>query len=98
MLEHRIFHLHRFDPHLTNGQGPYWLKNLYFVYLLELRALTKAATYLEENAFYTGDDAEDKASILQNSCFSRKVLGYIFILHMWRKFHPKINDVNFNCW
>lgn len=56
--------LRRFDPHMTNGQGPYWLKNLYFVYLLELRALTKAATYLEENAFYTGDDNEDKETLI----------------------------------
>jgi len=28
-----MFH-QRFDPATTNGQGPYWLKNLYFVYLL----------------------------------------------------------------
>jgi ERO1-like protein alpha len=28
--------LRRFDPHLTNGQGPYWLKNLYFVYLVPM--------------------------------------------------------------
>jgi ERO1-like protein alpha len=44
---------------LTNGQGPYWLKNLYFVYLLELRALTKASSYLERHSFYTGDIEED---------------------------------------
>ncbi len=40
--------------------GPYWLKNLYFVYLLELRAITKAAPYLEQLQFYTGNDQEDK--------------------------------------
>ena len=56
--------LRRFDPKLTNGQGPYWLKNLYFVYLLELRALTKAAPYLEDNAFFTGDVSEDKDTLI----------------------------------
>ena len=52
--------LSRFDPERTNGQGPFWLKNLYFVYLLELRALQKAATYLESRPFYTGNEEEDK--------------------------------------
>ena len=50
----------RFDPQRTNGQGPYWLRNLYFVYLLELRALTKVAPYLERQPFYTGREEEDK--------------------------------------
>jgi len=52
--------LKRFDPDQTNGLGPYWLKNLYFVYLLELRAITKAAPYLESQHFFTGNDEEDK--------------------------------------
>ena len=38
----------RFDPELTGGYGPQRLKNLYFLYLLELRALAKAAPYLEK--------------------------------------------------
>ena len=38
----------RFSPETTNGQGPQWLKNLYFIYLLELRAITKAAPYFEK--------------------------------------------------
>ena len=50
----------RFDPLTTQGQGPYWLRNLYFVYLLELRALTKAAPYLEHQSFFTGKLEEDK--------------------------------------
>ena len=50
----------RFDPLTTKGQGPYWLRNLYFVYLLELRALTKAAPYLEHQSFFTGKLEEDK--------------------------------------
>lgn len=40
--------IRRFDPKPTKGQGPQRLKNLYFTYLVELRALVKAAPYLEE--------------------------------------------------
>ena len=54
----------RFDPETTNGMGPYWLKNLYFVYLLELRALTKAATVFENHQFYTGNEEEDKETAI----------------------------------
>ena len=36
----------RFDPDTSDGQGPQRLKNLYFTYLVELRALAKAAPYL----------------------------------------------------
>ncbi|XP_032169527.1 ERO1-like protein beta [Mustela erminea] len=32
---------HRFDPVETKGEGPRSLKNLYFLYLIELRALSK---------------------------------------------------------
>ena len=38
----------RFDPDMTWGEGPKRLKNLYFTYLVELRALAKAAPYLEQ--------------------------------------------------
>ena len=37
----------RFSPEFTEGEGPKRLKNLYFTYLVELRALAKAAPYLE---------------------------------------------------
>lgn len=49
----------RFTPEKTGGEGPNWLKNLYFVYLLELRALAKAAPYLQREEFYTGNEVED---------------------------------------
>ncbi|XP_060521323.1 ero1-like protein [Cylas formicarius] len=49
----------RFSPETTNGEGPFWLRNLYFIYLVELRALAKAAPYLERETFYTGDESED---------------------------------------
>lgn len=49
----------RFSPSTTNGHGPYWLRNLYFLYLLELRAIDKAAPLLEKEEFYTGNEKED---------------------------------------
>ncbi|XP_052275217.1 ERO1-like protein beta isoform X2 [Dreissena polymorpha] len=49
----------RFDHEKTDGRGPQWLKNLYFTYLVELRALEKAAPYLEQEDYFTGDDEED---------------------------------------
>ena len=39
--------------------GPSWLKNLYFAYLLVLRAVEKAGPYWGSHAFFTGDAAED---------------------------------------
>ncbi|XP_068730066.1 ERO1-like protein beta isoform X1 [Montipora capricornis] len=51
----------RFDPMTTNGEGPTWLKNLYFAYTVVLRAITKAAPFWEQEQFYTGgydDDTE----------------------------------------
>jgi hypothetical protein len=50
----------RFSPETTWGEGPRRLKNLYFVYLLELRALHKLAPYLHAELFYTGDAVEDE--------------------------------------
>lgn len=35
------------------------MKNIYFVYLLELRALVKVAPYLQKEMFYTGNEEED---------------------------------------
>ncbi len=44
----------RFDPETTDGEGPIRLKNLYFTYLVVLRALAKAAPLLGQESFYTG--------------------------------------------
>lgn len=52
----------RFDPSQTSGEGPKWLKNLYFVYLLELRALAKAGPYLQREEYFTGKETEDHDS------------------------------------
>lgn len=53
--------MRRFSPETTKSEGPNWLKNLYFVYLLELRALAKAAPYLRRELFFTGDTEEDES-------------------------------------
>ncbi|KAK9883372.1 hypothetical protein WA026_001544 [Henosepilachna vigintioctopunctata] len=54
----------RFNPSTTNGKGPDWLRNLYFLYLLELRAIEKAAPLLENEKFYTGNEKEDWDTIM----------------------------------
>ncbi len=45
------------------------MKNLYFVYLVELRALSKAAPYLANETFYVGrskiEDEDTKQAILK---------------------------------
>lgn len=54
----------RFDTAETKGEGTRRLKNLYFLYLIELRALYKVAPYFER-AFinlYTGNPQEDGAT------------------------------------
>lgn len=50
----------RFAPSTTEGEGPERLKNLYFLFLLELRALAKAAPILELLVFDSGDTEEDE--------------------------------------
>ncbi|XP_037027815.1 ero1-like protein [Bradysia coprophila] len=50
----------RFSPEATDNQGPHWLKNLYFIYIIELRALAKAASYLRQEPFFTGSEEEDR--------------------------------------
>lgn len=49
----------RFDPETTWGEGPQRLKNLYFVYLLELRAIQKVSPLLRQMPFVDNDDNLD---------------------------------------
>uniref|UniRef100_A0A8D2P9W7 ERO1-like protein alpha n=1 Tax=Zosterops lateralis melanops TaxID=1220523 RepID=A0A8D2P9W7_ZOSLA len=53
----------RFDEVLTSGEGPRRLKNLYFLYLIELRALSKVLPFFERPSFqlYTGNKSQDAA-------------------------------------
>lgn len=56
----------RFSPATTEDEGQYWLRNLYFLYIVELRALAKASSYLRNEGYFTGDpdqDAEVKMAI-----------------------------------
>lgn len=50
----------RFSPETTNGEGEKWLRNLYFAYLVELRAIAKVAPYLRNEEFFTGIEKSDK--------------------------------------
>ncbi|CAJ1050036.1 ERO1-like protein alpha [Xyrichtys novacula] len=53
----------RFDSELTAGEGPKRLRNLYFLYLIELRALAKALPFFQQPSFrlYTGRPEEDQS-------------------------------------
>ncbi|XP_078090050.1 ERO1-like protein alpha [Mustelus asterias] len=51
----------RFDTGITSGEGPRRLRNLFFLYLIELRALSKVLPFFERSTFqlYTGNSAVD---------------------------------------
>uniref|UniRef100_A0A665WX25 ERO1-like protein alpha n=1 Tax=Echeneis naucrates TaxID=173247 RepID=A0A665WX25_ECHNA len=52
----------RFDSELTANEGPKRLRNLYFLYLVELRALAKVLPFFQQPSFrlYTGRPEEDQ--------------------------------------
>lgn len=52
----------RFDAELTAGEGPKRLRNLYFLFLIELRALAKALPFFQRSSFqlFTGRVEEDR--------------------------------------
>ncbi|XP_031436178.1 ERO1-like protein alpha [Clupea harengus] len=52
----------RFDEKLTKGEGPKRLRNLYFLYLIELRALAKVLPFFQQPSFqlYSGQAAQDQ--------------------------------------
>ncbi|CAF4423429.1 unnamed protein product, partial [Adineta steineri] len=61
----------RFDPETTGNEGPAWLKNLYFIYLIELRAIYKARDYLQSQTYFTGNQTDDihTKELLSDSLF-----------------------------
>uniref|UniRef100_A0A670HP84 ERO1-like protein alpha n=1 Tax=Podarcis muralis TaxID=64176 RepID=A0A670HP84_PODMU len=74
----------RFDEVLTQGEGPRRLKNLYFLYLIELRALSKALPYFQRPDFqlFTGAESQDeetKSRLLE-------------ILHLTKSFPLHFNE------
>ncbi|XP_075048905.1 ERO1-like protein alpha [Mixophyes fleayi] len=54
----------RFDATQTQNEGPRRLKNLYFIYLIELRAISKVLPFFERQSFllYTGNKTQDLAT------------------------------------
>ncbi|KAK7929832.1 hypothetical protein WMY93_006227 [Mugilogobius chulae] len=54
----------RFDSELTQGEGPKRLRNLYFLFLIELRALAKALPVISDGSFrlYTGQPRQTGAT------------------------------------
>ncbi|XP_066550356.1 ERO1-like protein alpha [Amia ocellicauda] len=52
----------RFDAELTEGEGPKRMRNLYFLYLIELRALSKVLPFFMRPTFqlYTGQTSQDQ--------------------------------------
>lgn len=70
----------RFDTASTNGQGPGWLKNLYFAYLVVLRAITKAEETWKSIEFYTHDkeEFETKKKVLQLVEAAKNCGHYLF--------------------
>merc|ERR1712107_829434 len=68
--------LRRFSPSSTEGQGPERLKNLYFLYLLELRALNKAAPVLRQIQFKSDEASEDGRTLENFEAFLSKVESF----------------------
>jgi ERO1-like protein alpha len=52
--------VNRFSPEVTGAEGQKWLRNLYFAFLVELRAIAKVAPYLRSEDFFTGIEKTDK--------------------------------------
>ncbi|KAL4656249.1 ERO1-like protein alpha isoform X1 [Arapaima gigas] len=71
----------RFDANLTEGEGPKRLRNLYFLYLIELRALTKVLPLFEQPSFqlYTGQPEYDRD--VKNALLEVLHLARSFPLH-----------------
>uniref|UniRef100_A0A8C6UYI6 ERO1-like protein alpha n=1 Tax=Neogobius melanostomus TaxID=47308 RepID=A0A8C6UYI6_9GOBI len=76
----------RFDSELTQGEGPKRLRNLYFLFLIELRALVKALPVVKEGSFklFTGQPQED--------CRNKERL--LDLLHTARSFPLHFNETS----
>ncbi|XP_074854619.1 ERO1-like protein alpha [Carettochelys insculpta] len=74
----------RFDEVLSQGEGPKRLKNLYFLYLIELRAMSKILPFFERPGFqlFTANekrDLETKTQLLE-------------VLHLTKSFPLHFNE------
>jgi ERO1-like protein alpha len=54
----------RFDPSLTGGLGPEWLRNVYYLYLVQLRAIAKAGQVLNSVHYTDPETAKQVASLV----------------------------------
>ena len=54
----------RFDPALTGGLGPEWLRNVYYLYLLELRAIAKAGETLNSQHYGDPETSEQVSQLI----------------------------------
>lgn len=52
-----------FDPSRTYGEGPSRLRNMYFTYLLLLRALVRGLPLWQQHGFHSGDAAQDQLAL-----------------------------------
>jgi len=52
------FRTHFEKPEAQSGKFS-WLKNLYFLYLVELKAIAKVAPFFKSFPFFTGNEEED---------------------------------------
>ena len=59
-IVHWKMNLPEFQRRFNHKVGSKYIKNLYFVYLLEMRAFAKAAPYLRAQSYFTGDEVEDE--------------------------------------
>ncbi len=55
---------HRFDPALTDNEGPQRLKNIYFLYLVEMKAVLRAAPLLSKMKYFTNVEETDSETKL----------------------------------
>lgn len=66
----------KFDKPEAHKKGFSWLKNLYFLYLLELKAVIRAAPFLRNFNFYTGNEEEDADMKLAVADLLRTIDGF----------------------
>ena len=54
--------LEEFQRRFDHAKGQLWLRNLFFVYLLESRAISKHSSFWLKFLFYTGNTKEDEVT------------------------------------
>lgn len=65
LIDHHGPNKEEFSRRFGGNDGRFWLRNLYFVYLIELKALSKADNYLRKKKVFTGNIFEDGQTLLE---------------------------------